>query len=745
MIWLICFVAGVVATLALPLPEWRLPLALAALLWPWRAYLPWRPALVAAMGLALGLGWAGWRIEQRRASLLPPAWELRAIEFEGAVRGVPQASAGGSSLTLEVERVLTKGAVLPRQVRLFLRDRPTWPAASRWRVTARFRGAHATANPYGFDAERWMWANDVLASGAPLMPARRLDDAGDMQGRIDRARAGVVERIRRVLGPSREGGLIAALTVGVQHGIDRRDWQLFARTGVTHLMAISGLHIGIVAGIAGWLAGAVLKRLPPRRLAARLLLVWISLAAAAVYATLAGLSVPTRRTLCTLAAITLMLQLRRAFTSFQLWWGALAAVLLFDPFAVLAPGLWLSFGMVAALLIVARGRRRPPGHFHAALLAQWATGVLSLVPLLLFFGKVPLLSPLANLLAIPYVSLLLTPLALLAVALPLDGPLQVTAWLCARLLDGLALLGNGPQFAVPGLPGPVWLGGLCGALWLIAPRGVPGRGLALLLLLPLGVYRPPLPDAGVFRVTVFDVGQGLSVLIATERHRILFDTGALAAEAVLLPQLAGLGVSRLDMAILSHHDFDHDGAAPALLQAVPAERVLAGQPESWRGAVPCRPGQRWQWDGVRFVMLAPASLPLESGNNARSCVLLVSGRYHAALLTGDIPAVVEEELVRQLGRGLAATILLVPHHGSRSSSSAAFLDAVRPRWAIVSAGYRNRFAHPHPEVLRRYRERGIRLLRTDLDGAITLEAGALPTVSTFRGDFPRYWRAPPGT
>lgn len=731
MAWLISFVAGIVLTIVLPLPDWRLPLGVAALLWPWRAYLPARRVVSVLAGLALGFGWACSRIEQRQAGLLPVAWEGRAIEFDGVVRGVPRTAPGGARVLMQVERVLTRGASLPPQ--LSLRTREMWPAASRWRVRARFVGARATANRFGFDGERWMWANDVLASGVPLAPARSLGMARDAQARVDRVRAAVVDRLRDVLGPTREAGLLAALTVGVQHDIPRRDWQLFARTGVTHLVAISGLHIGIVAGLAGGLARVLIKYRPPRRIAAGVLAVWISLAAAAVYATLAGLSVPTRRTLCTLAALALMLQLRRAFSPFRLWWSALATVLAFDPFAVLAPGLWLSFGMVAALLIVAGGRRSPPGKAGAVLLAQWGTGVLSLLPLLLFFGSLPLLSPLANLVAIPYVSLLLTPLALLAVALPLDALLHVAAWLATRLFDGLALLADGPQWVVPGLPWPVWLAGAVATLWLIAPRGVPGRGLALLLLAPVLLYRPPAPQTGAFRLAVFDVGHGVAVLVSTSRHHLLFGSGALPADAVLLPQLAGLGVERLDLAVLPDRGQDYDGAAPDVFLRVPVAAVLAGETESWPGASPCLDGMRWQWDGVRFAVRVPTG--------GRSCVLKIAGREHSALLTGDLSAAAERELTRQ--PGLAASVLLAPRHGGRGASSEAFLAAVAPRWVVISAGYRNRFGQPHPDTLRRYRERGSTVLRTDRDGAIVLDAGRELTVGIARGEPRPYWRAPP--
>ncbi|MBI3144385.1 MAG: DNA internalization-related competence protein ComEC/Rec2 [Pseudogulbenkiania sp.] len=743
------FCAGIVLCAFLPdLPDgrwlWPALLLLALLAW-WLAGWARRIALLLVLCLA-GLGYAGWRAELRLADALTPQWEGKPLEFVAVVRGLPDPGDYGVRLNADVERVLTPGASLPARVQLNA-PRGNWPAGSRWRLTSRLKARHASANPFGFDGEAWMWSEGLQASGSIGKGAQRLEDAGDALARIDRLRAAALARIQGVLGDTREAALIGALTVGAQQAIAREDWQRFSRTGLTHLVSISGLHITMVAGLAALLATGLLRLRPPLRVPPRLVIAAVTVLAALGYALLAGFSVPTQRTLFMLASAALLLASRRAYTPFQVWWLALGVVLLIDPFAVLAPGLWLSFGLVAALMAATLARRRPPGKLRAALAGQWAALVMSLLPLVLFFGSLPLVSPLANAVAIPFISALLTPLALLAVALPVDALLHLAAKLTAGFfwcVDRLAVL---PPWSIPGLPWPLLALGAAGSLWLIAPRGMPLRAFGALLLAPALLYSPPRPAPGMLRVQVFDVGQGLSVLLQTARHDLLYDTGPGQAERVLLPQLAGLGVRRLDALMLSHHDSDHDAAAPGLLAALPVARVWAGQPDSLAGlrddAAPCRAGQSWAWDGVRFDVLWPPE-GLAGEDNAHSCVLRVATLIQAILLPGDIGLREEGKLVARYGRQLASNVLLAPHHGSRGASGVDLLQAVAPRWGVFSAGYRNRYRHPHPQTLARYCEQEAGVLRTDLDGALRFELGRTLDISAYRVQAPRYWRPRPG-
>ncbi|HJU49194.1 MAG TPA: DNA internalization-related competence protein ComEC/Rec2 [Pseudogulbenkiania sp.] len=749
MLPLAAFCAGITLCAFLPdLPavRWLGPALAAAGLLAWRCDGRRRQAALWLVCGLVGLGYAGWRAELRLAETLAPQWEGQPIEFMAVVRGLPDPGDYGVRLNAEVEQVLTPGASLPSRVQLNDFRGADWPAGSRWRLTARFKARHATANRFGFDGEAWMWSEGLQASGSIGKGAQRLDDAHDALAAIDRLRAAVQARIQGVLGDTREAALIGALTVGAQQAIAREDWQRFSRTGLTHLVSISGLHITMVAGLAALLARGLLRLRPTLRVPPRLVIAAVTVLAALGYALLAGFSVPTQRTLFMLFCAACLLASRRVYTPFQVWWLALTVVLLIDPFAVLAPGLWLSFGLVAALMAATLARRRPPGKLRAALAGQWAALVMSLLPLALFFGSLPLLSPLANAVAIPYISALLTPLALLAVALPFDVLLRLAALLAEGFfwcVDRLAVL---PPWSIPGLPWPLLALGLLGSLWLIVPRGAPLRAFGALLLAPALLYSPPRPSPGTLRVQVFDIGQGLSVLLQTARYDLLYDTGPGEAERVLLPQLAGLGVRRLDALMLSHHDSDHDAAAAGLLAAMPVARVWAGQPESLTGvrddAAPCRAGQSWAWDGVRFdVLWPPAGLAGE--DNAHSCVLRVATLTQAVLLTGDIGLREEDELVARYGRQLASDVLLAPHHGSRSASGVGLLQAVAPRWGVFSAGYRNRYRHPHPQTLERYRAQGAGILRTDRLGALQIELGKTLEIGAFRWQAPRYWRPRP--
>ncbi|MBV8046029.1 MAG: DNA internalization-related competence protein ComEC/Rec2 [Paludibacterium sp.] len=736
------FVAGVTLCVWLAeLPDWHWLLA-GGLLAPAARWLPARTrwVFVVTAGVSLGLAWAVFHAGQRLALRLPAALDGQTVPLVLTVRDLPVRTERGFRLLAQVETPLAGIA----WVRLHLTRGEPWPAGSRWRAQVRLRPVRASANPHGFDAEAWLWAQGIQASGQVVGQPQRLADAGDWLAQVDRLRARIAGRIGKVLGTTREAALITALTVGMQQGIGREEWQWFARTGVTHLVSISGLHVGMVAGLAVLALRALFRRWPPRWGAPRAWIAMGGLAAAGAYSLLAGWSVPTRRTFFMLAVACLLLCWRRALSPFHIWWLALGSVLLLDPFAVYFPGLWLSFGLVAALMLVSVGRRRAPKHWRGWLAGQWAASVMSVVPLIGFFAALPLISPLANLIAIPWISALVSPLCLLAAAVPVDALLHLADWLCRGFYLFIAGCAAAPIWFAPIPPWPLLALGLLGSLWLIAPLGWAGRLLGAALLLPMLWYAPPRPREGAFRAMVLDVGQGLSVWLSTARHDLLYDTGLPAAEAVVLPNLLAAGVRRLDALVLSHHDADHDGAAPAIIRALPVATLWVGQADSAHALGvafrPCRPGRRWQWDGVRFEMLWPDAAWREPGNNAYSCVLRVSGEYGSLLLTGDISQNEEAALVARYGRALASTVLVAPHHGSRSSSSPVFLRMVAPRWGVVSAGWRNRYGHPHERVLGHYRAMGITLLRTDRQGAIMLDFTAPPRVTGYRQVAPRHWR-----
>ncbi|AXK39182.1 DNA internalization-related competence protein ComEC/Rec2 [Crenobacter cavernae] len=739
---LAALIAGLVAVAFLQaLPNWQLVLTLAvgagtvAMAWPRR-----RALLIGAAALFIGVAWAGFRAEQRLAERLPASLEGVPVTVEGTVRGFAQPREWGSRLVLDVDE---SDAPLPQRLMLSDFREQDWPPGSRWRLKVRLKAAHGTLNGAGFDAEAWLWSEGLLATGSVAKGRQRLADAGDFLARVDKARDALWQRIRTTLGDTPAAALIGALTVGQQQAIAPEQWRQFSATGLTHLVSISGLHITLLAALVGAIAYRLACVRPSPRRPPRIVAAVAGLVAATIYALLAGWSVPTQRSLYMLAVFALALLTRRHVSALSAWLLALAAVLVIDPFSALAPGLWLSFGLVGVLFARGAGRRAPLPRVKGFADAQGAATLASIAPLAVFFGTLPWVSPLANAVAIPLVSALLTPLALAALALPFGWPLEIAGGLAELFLAGVAAIARLPTLSLAATPWPLWLLALAGTLWVLAPRAVPGRLFGLACLAPLLLYRPAPPAEGAFRARLIDVGQGLSLLIETHRHTLLYDTGPGDAERGLLPALSGQGVYKLDALVLSHHDADHDGAAASLLARVSADRLYAGQPETLAGlplpARYCRDGVAWDWDGVRFAFLTQPT-PDSAEDNAKSCVLRVSAGSASLLVAGDLPAAGEAALADRYGGALKSTVLIAPHHGSKTSTSAAFLDAVAPRWAWIGAGYRNRYRHPHPTVLARLAEHGIRVARSDRDGGIEWNSGQPDTLVCEANRQKHYWR-----
>jgi competence protein ComEC len=752
------------------LPEWR-ALGAAAALGIAGVLLGVRlrqGAVVAAAGAALlGFAWAGAFAQWRIADRLDPALEGRDLAVTGVIASLPQPFERGVRFELDVEDA---EAPLPRRVLVSwyngltpdeFQDVLPVRAGERWRFTLRLKRPRATANPHAYDWELAALERGIGASGyvRPRGERQRLDAMVYRPAyMLERAREGVRARFRAALPDHPYAGVLVALAVGDQRAIEAADWQTFMRTGVGHLMSISGLHVTMVAGLGAWLVALGWRRserlmlaLPARKAAAV-----AGMLAAATYCLLAGFAVPAQRTLYMLAVVAVALLADRAQSSSRVLAAALALVVLVDPWAVVSPGFWLSFGAVALMFYVAAA---PARHWLRAWgRAQWAI-TIGLAPLTLaLFQQVSLVSPLANAIAIPVVSLVVTPLALVAAIPPFEGIARIAHAVLAALMALLDLLAQAPA-AVWSQHAPIaWTlaPAALGVAWLLAPRGVPGRAAGLLLLLPLFAVRPAGPEPGVAWITFLDVGQGLATVVRTSGHALVYDAGpaysvdADAGNRVVVPYLRAAGVTGLDALVVTHNDNDHAGGAAAVMRTLPTSLFLsslaADHPAqalaSYR--VPCYAGQRWEWDGVAFEMLYPTPDSYDRDvrrANWRSCVLRVTAHGRRVLLTGDIEARDEEALLAA-GADLGADALLVPHHGSRTSSTAPFLDAVRPGVAVFTVGYRNRFGHPRADVAARYAERGVRMLRTDRTGALTLTLDAQGMgVAAWRQTAPRYWRA----
>lgn len=531
------------------------------------------------------------------------------------------------------------------------------------------------------------------------------------------------------------------------------------------LISISGGHVTLFAALIAWLVRRAWGKSPRLclRLPAQKAAVLAGALAAFIYVLLSGFGVPAQRTLYMLLVAASGIWFGRNAGAVRCLLAALLIVLLYDPWAGLSPGFWLSFGAVAVLFWVGRelsaGDSSIMSWVRAQWRAQWAIIVLTLPILLGLFQQFSLVSPLANAIAIPLISAVITPLALLFAVLPLPSVAEFAHWLLGllmRLLEWLAALPMANwQQAAP----PIWLiaTGVLAAFWALLPRGVPGRRAVLLVFLPLLGWTPLRPAVNQFDATVIDVGQGLAVHVRTAHHDLLFDTGPQytpesdSGERVIHPFLRAAGVRHLDRMIVSHDDLDHSGGAPSLLKLMSVGEFMSSLPDEHAlvrqagGQHPCRRGDTWDWDGVRFEVLHPAEGTQAAKDNDHSCVLKISDARWSLLLTADIEAQSENDILAWDAARLRSSVMVVPHHGSKTSSQIGFIDAVGAKTAIFTSGYRNRFHHPAPEVVERYAATDALLLRSDLNGAVMLrepveisEAG--PVLAWERQQGARYWQ-----
>ncbi|WUR15844.1 DNA internalization-related competence protein ComEC/Rec2 [[Empedobacter] haloabium] len=783
-------------------------LACAALLCCATLALQWRRTgtsgslLRIAAGTLAGFCWAAIVAARALAPALAPQDEGRDATVIGTIDSLRAPSQGSTRFHFALEDVLAPAKMaIPPRIALSWYGSDGSPTRAvrpgeRWQLKVRLQRPHGNANPGGFDYELWLLEQGVRATGYVRSegPNRRLAAfVPTPHNFVQRSRDRLRERILAALADRPYAGVIVALVVGDQRGIGQADWQVFTRTGIGHLVSISGLHItmiaGLVAGIASWLwrRSFLMPTLQlPLRLPAQKVAALAGMLAALGYVLLAGFGVPAQRTLYMLGVVALALWTGRLPGVTHVLALAAGVVVLLDPWAVMWPGFWLSFGAVALILYATVGRTAvykqapaadaPPDQtrrgrpltrrqrlmqaLHGAALTQYAV-TLGLVPLtMLLFAQVSVVSPLANAIAIPVVSLLVTPLALAGGVLPepLATPLLLTAHAVVELLAALLRWLSAGRLAVWAAPAPAWWTfalALAGTCWLLAPRGWPNRWLGLATWVPLLAAQPDAPAAGTLRIVAFDVGQGMAVLVETSGHRLLYDTGpaygpdADAGSRVIVPYLRWRGIERLDGVIVSHGDTDHVGGALSLLRAVPAGWLLSSLApahpvvQAAPRQVPCAAGQGWTWDGIRFDVLHPTAASHADGtikSNARSCVLRIGAPGGTVLLAGDIEAAQETELLAR-GARLRADVLLAPHHGSGTSSTPAFLAAVRPRVAVFQVGYRNRYRHPKAAVYERYGALGVERVRTDEAGAVTLLLDGAVGMTAQRQAQPRYWHA----
>ena len=711
--------------------------------------------------ILLGCLWALFRAGIILSDELSVQLEGKTLVAEGRVVSLPEYRDRGVKFEFQIEQLLSingQSYASPGKVRLSWYGAPVNLMPGQvWRLTVRLKRPYGFSNPGGFDYEGWLFQHRIRATGYVPDKGENIYTGSSAGQYINRLRYFLRERISGHIQNKTFAGLMIALGLGDRSFIQNNARDTLIRTGTNHLLAVSGLHIGLVAGLFFmlawrlWSVGGILPLYVP---APRIAL-WAAIIGAAGYAVLAGLSIPTQRALIMVLVIMLGLFSHRRYPVSQIFCAALALVLIIDPFAMLDAGFWLSFSAIAIIAYGMSCRVDTDNLWWRWGRTQWLIAI-GLMPLLvLFFGQYPVTGLLANLIAIPWVSFIVIPLVLSGTVLINLG--EPAGRLCLQLAESaLELLWPFLEF-LSQIDHAVWqhaptsfgllLAAIIGIMILLQPSGLPARWVGIIWFLPLIFPIKESPVENEFWFTLLDVGQGLSAVIQTRNHTLLYDTGARfsddfnAGAAVVVPYLRQAHVKYVDRLIISHGDNDHIGGSRHVLAAFPHTPVLTSVPDKINHypVAECMAGQSWHWDGVDFRILHPAKTDRFTGNN-RSCVLQASVGGYAILLSGDIEKQVENQLVKKYGGDLASQILVVPHHGSKSSSTPGFINTVAPEMVLFPVGYRNRFKFPNQDIIERYEERGISMYDTARHGAVIIkinEAGA--AVSSHRKSARHFW------
>ncbi len=725
------------------------------------------PGRVMLAGILIGVMWGCWRAEKLLTLQLPLRYENKRVTVTGVIATRPSRRDRITRFLFSVNRLAGKALPKALLVRLSVYGyghKPSLAVGQQWHWTVKLKRPRTWYNPGGFDSRLALLRQGIGASGYVVLkaPHRLLSDKR-YHYPLQNLRQWIYRHLSAALGKEPLGGIVLALVLGERDKISPQQWDTLRVTGTSHLVAISGLHIGLVAGLVFWLLKLFWGRLGlciywPAQKAAIL----GALLVGAFYSALAGFALPTQRALVMLGivAIHILWDLPPGFWR-QLAW-TLLVILAWEPLAVFSSSFWLSFTAVFLIGYSMGQRVHNTGLWWRFGRLQWVMA-LGLLPLsFALFQQASWISPLANFLAVPWMSVIGIPLVLLAAFISLCVPalaptlLELSLWPIRLLWHFLTYLAQ--------LPGVHWYHSwahpwfmvlfMASILLVLAPRGLPARWLGslgfLLLFFPKTAFLP----ANSARLTFLQVGQGLAVVLQTAQHVLVYDTGPQLSPtfsggtAAVLPYLRSQGIQQVDAIVISHADADHRGGLNAILAQLPVKKLISSVDSPVLPPLTghCRQGQHWQWDGVRFEFLYP-SPQLARPGNAGACVLSIQVGQHRVLLTGDIEKAQERYLVKRMPAKLRADILSAPHHGSNTSSTRAFLNAVHPHYAVFSVGYANRFGFPHPQVLARYASQGIKIAETWQTGALTffLQANQpLLPPQAYKQATKRFWYSVPG-
>ncbi|UYZ85262.1 DNA internalization-related competence protein ComEC/Rec2 [Entomomonas sp. E2T0] len=700
--------------------------------------LPWR--LYPLGMLLIGIAWGCYGASQTINDRLNPALDGKTIWIEGTIAGLPEQAE--QVIRFQLKNAKAQDIQLPTNIRLAWYKGEQVATGESWRLQVRLKYPRGTINPYVFDYEAWLTAKHIGATGTVKQAQRLQENTNIINWRYQLRQKMLAQDTA-----NQTAGLIA-LVLGDGSALSRSQWQVLQETGTVHLMVISGQHITLLAGfLYFFIAGLVRLGWWPKRLPWLPIACGLAMLGALAYGLLAGFEVPVQRA-CIMLALVLLWRLRfrhlGVATPFLM---ALAIVLIADPLASLQAGFWLSFSAVAILLLLLSGRLNYNNWWLSAINIQWAITIGLIPVLLVLLLPVSLTSPIANLIAVPIVSFIIVPFALLGtllIGIPYVGALLL--WLAGYTLKLMFIILTFVAEVVPAwvAPMPPWwafLLAFLGVFLILLPRGALLRVFGIVFCLPLFFVNTVNIKEDQAEVTVFDVGQGLSVLVRTKNHSLLYDTGPSfgdfnLGERIITPSLQRQGVKLLDKIVVSHADTDHAGGLQAITKRVTVQQLISGEPDKLVSELMTHPCQNnsWQWDGVKFSLWQWSAAT--KGNDA-SCVLLVEAKGETLLLTGDISSKAEQAWFAENNRQI--NWLLVPHHGSKNSSSWNFLAATKPQYIIVSRGWLNPFNHPNLATLERYQKVGAKVEDTALAGALQINLGTFQSATRQR-DTKYFWR-----